>query len=59
MCELQYNIQSKVHTFCGKEIMLNSKFSITAQHHSHSDGIQKGQNGEPGIVVQMTTPLTS
>jgi hypothetical protein len=23
------------------------------------DGTQRGQNGEPGLVVEITTPLTS
>ena len=28
-------------------------------HHSHADGTQRGQNGKPGLVVEITTPLTT
>ena len=39
--------------------MVSQALWLKQPHHLHPDGTQRGHNGEPGPVVEITTPLTS
>ena len=39
--------------------MVSQALWLRLPHHLHADGTQRSQNGEPGLVVEITTPLTS
>ena len=38
--------------------MVSQALWLKWTHHLHADGTQRGQNGEPGLVVEMSTSLT-
>ena len=38
--------------------MVSQALWLKYPQHLHPDGTQRGQNGEPGLVVEITTPLT-
>ena len=39
--------------------MVSQALGLKKPHHLQSDGTQRGQNGEPGFVVEINTPLTT
>ena len=38
--------------------MVSQALWLKYPHHLQPDGAQRGQNGEPDLVVEITTPLT-
>ena len=39
--------------------MVSQALWLKQPQHLHTDGTQGGQNGEPGLAVEITTPLTN
>ena len=39
--------------------MVSQALRLKSSHHLQADDTQRGQNGEPGFAVEITTPPTS
>jgi len=39
--------------------MMSQALWLKLPHHLQTDGTERGQNSEPSLVVEITTPLTN